>query len=341
MAQLDEAWAPPEDGTDWDAVKKAIREADVEERELRQAGTSSSSRAPRSLHVGATSKAASNSAKSSKPPEPLKGKGIGSGRSGTPGPSSAPSNPSGGKTCGGKTSGSSGKKRPTPPWKEEPPEDYDEDEDEDERPAHAKGRGKAKGKGKGKSKDAWESPGVPAKSRRMLGRMRQEMLNMARGLAGLPISAAPLSRQIHWERTAAWTAQTRQEVSQVAAVEKAMGLQTHLVPGDGSWHTHPPAEPAVAMPATGHPPSAPAASMAAPAATMAAMGPGKGYPRPPGVPMTPGVPKTPGPPWVPLTPGAKPAAASLSGFLSTGSGKGKEYPPLLLHAIDPKMPQGP
>jgi hypothetical protein len=389
----DEVW-PVDDGTDWKAVRAAIREANQQEKEQRQQGSSSSSKnPPPSVYRGATSKASSDGNPhepskgsgaalepskgkgqgsraspeppkgkgkgSAAPPEPSKGKGKGLGHSiqssssgrastssGTNPPKgsgrSGPSTSSSSKRPGGKTSGSSGCKRP--PWKKERFEDedgdYDEDEDaheDDERPKKKPNKGKGKGK-------EWSSPGFPSKTRRMLARMRQEMLNHARHVAGLPVSGQSLSRQIHWEQTHAWTVQTRQECMARAMAEAAVAAQqaghpSHLIPGhdipspgkglpngSGKGKGIQPLVPDVGH-GKGIPPLVPDVVPGKGKGNSTPEVPGKGYPI--------GGPVGKGP--VPLTPGNNPAA-SVKGFLTQGK---SSSPPLQLHAIDPKLPPGP
>jgi hypothetical protein len=125
-------------------------------------------------------------------------------------------------------------------------EDEEDEEEEEARPSKAQRKHKSKpvkkdADGKRKQKTVWSTyQGFGARTRRDLSRLKQEMVQRARQMAGVGRSSAPISEQLHWERMMAWMQRTQEEVNQQVIREVALsqsGLYfNHMVPSHKSSH---------------------------------------------------------------------------------------------------------
>ena len=198
----------------------------------------------------------------------------------------------------------------------------------------------------------WNGPGMGAASRRKFARLRQELLNRARALAGLPVSGAPLQQQLQWEHVLNYTQGLQTSVSSQVLTELTHsmngGAPIHLAPGHKagtldrakanlppshivhSIHTAAAPAPAVAKPGG---PSSPGPCISS---HPMSMGPPPPRPKgPPGLFICRGVPNTPGAGVAPMAPGTKPSSI----VAEPGKGKGKQiFTPIGLHQLDPRPP---
>jgi hypothetical protein len=167
----------------------------------------------------------------------------------------------------------------------------------------------------------WAGPGQAAASRRKFARMRQEMLNRARMLAGLPVSSAPLQQQLVWENVVQYTQDMQNSIEAQIQVERARHTPLHIVPNYKAGFlsgANAPQIPLSMLTPAGPPPAAPAM----PAPPVAVTRPNFLLATPPAVrvpanwdgtaPSAPQVPQMPKAPQVPQMPKAGVPAMSIS-----------------------------